>query len=83
MTDITERQRSILAHSLGLDRAKKPYRNRFCTEEGSKDFDDCQALVERGFMQKSKPVDWIPDAIFIVTEKGRLAVINSTAEPKS
>ena len=40
----------ILHHTLGLDRAKKPYRNFFAAPAGGNDL--CEDLVRDGFMQR-------------------------------
>ena len=69
---ITDRQREILRHALGLNRGVREYRNRFVTGEGSKDFADCEALVAAGLMARHS-VAWIPDFTYVVTEIGRRA----------
>lgn len=66
----TKRQRDILRHALGLDRERKPYRNHFCTGEGSMDYPECRALEAMGLMASHKK-SWIPDIIFVVTEAGK------------
>lgn len=64
----------ILRHSLGLDSDGNgtPYRNHFCTGEGSVDFDQCRKLVEAGYMIERKGSFLSGgDSIFHVTEGGK------------
>ena len=50
---LTDKQRHILRHSLGLTSPnRREYRNHFCTGPGSKDYSDCMALVESGHMTR-------------------------------
>ncbi|MDM9619109.1 hypothetical protein [Rhizobium sp. S96] len=80
------KQLHILQHTLGLDQYARGtfYRNHFVTGEGSKDHDDCIALVEAGFMRvrKDHPLSG-GDHVFWVTDAGKIAVVeNSPAPPK-
>ena len=45
MTPITDKQREILRHTLGVGRGRMGWRNHFCTGPGSDDYADCEALV--------------------------------------
>ncbi|HJR14213.1 MAG TPA: hypothetical protein VJ833_09985 [Rhodanobacteraceae bacterium] len=69
-------QLHILRHSLGIgDNGKgSSYRNHFCTGPGSKDYDDCQALVAEGYMTRRAggPLSG-GDDIFVVTDAGKAA----------
>jgi hypothetical protein len=47
---MTETQEHIIRHALGITNKETPYRNHFCTGPGSKDYDDCMALVDQGLM---------------------------------
>lgn len=76
---ITDRQREILRHTLGLNRGRREYRNRFVTGEGSKDFADCQALVNVGLMTRHS-LDWIPDFVYVATDIGRQAAREGLAD---
>jgi len=54
---MTDEQRHILRHALGLNRGAEaaiegPYRNHFVTGPGSVDYPHCEALVEAGLMRK-------------------------------
>jgi hypothetical protein len=46
---ITKGQQSDMEHALGLDYKKKPYRNRYCTSENDKEWND---LVSKGLALK-------------------------------
>lgn len=53
---MTDRQRDILLHALGLDRTpnrSRPYRNHYCSEPGCSGHDDILALVDQGLMEVS------------------------------
>lgn len=68
----------ILRHALGVgDSGTKPsYRNHFVTGLGSKDYDNCVALVESGHMAQRKGSQLTGgDDLFIVTESGKLAAL--------
>jgi hypothetical protein len=67
---LSHQQLHILKHSLGWP---KCYRNHFVTGEGSKDYENCEELLRRGFMKVSKR-DWIVDNIYVVTDEGKKIV---------
>lgn len=74
---LTEAQWHILRHSLGVPDPGQTnmYRNHFVTGEGSKDYDDCMALVTFGFLTRHDGNEMTGgDDLFLVTETGRLAV---------
>lgn len=73
MTDITERQREILRHTLGLNRSRKAYRNHFAVSPGSPDHDECRILQSAGFMECIDP-ELAPLLCFYATEKGACLV---------
>jgi hypothetical protein len=63
----------ILRHSIGLDNNGKgaPYRNHFATGPGCKDFDNCNQLVEMGYMQDLGVKEiWGDLHCFVVTPEG-------------
>jgi hypothetical protein len=69
------RKLHILQHSVGINEYGEGtrYRNHFVTSPGSKDFDDCRALVVKGFMveRPGNALSGGPDAfIFSVTTEG-------------
>ena len=73
---MTPQQLHILRHSLGLDDKGrgKAYREHFVTGPGSKDYDDCMALVESGHMVRREGSELSGgDDIFLVTELGKKA----------
>lgn len=47
--EITDEQLNDMKHALGLDRKKKPYRNRYYSESNNKDWED---LVNKGLADK-------------------------------
>lgn len=64
---VSRREIDILKHALGWP---KVYRNHFVTGEGSDDYDDCERLVGKGLLTRQR-LDWVPDYIYTVTQKGR------------
>jgi hypothetical protein len=74
---ISDEQKHILLHSLGLTRGGPAYRNHFVTGPGSTDYDDCCALVEAGFMTK-RTSSLLPagDLCFNVTESGKALALS-------
>jgi hypothetical protein len=72
---LTEEQDHIIRHSLGLNYKRRPYRNHFCTNEGTTDWPHCMALVESGHMTRraGNPLSG-GDDVFIVTRIGKAAV---------
>jgi len=73
MTNITEAQREILRHALGVGRGRTAgWRNHFCTGPGSEDYDDCEALVAAGMMTKRSggPLS-CGDPVYRVTDAGQ------------
>ena len=75
---MTPRQREIIRHALGLDRARQSYRNHYVTGPGTDDFGDCEALVAAGLMQRrpGHPLSG-GDPIYWVTESGRAALASA------
>lgn len=69
MNQITERQRQLLRHALGLNIADEPYRNWFAS--GAKDLPDWEALVAAGLAKRAKRTLY---ENFQVTDDGRAAV---------
>lgn len=65
---VTERQREILRHALGLSQSGREYRNRYYP--GGTDITDCQKLMNLGMMERHE-VDWIPDKFYTVTAEGK------------
>jgi len=71
--NLTDKEKHILLHSLGLTTKKVPYRNHFYTGVGSKDYDDCESLVSKDLMHKrSDPFnDFCKDNYYyVVTKEG-------------
>ena len=75
---ITDKHIHILRHALGLSRSLTAYRNRFCTGDGSKDFQFCEELVLEGLMKRSEPSELTGgDYFYWVTDAGQeLAEVN-------
>lgn len=76
MTTITEKQRDILRHALGVGRGRTGWRNHFCTGPGSDDYADCEALVAYGLMTKRSggPLSG-GDPVYRVTQAGEEVVV--------
>ena len=83
MTSITDRQRDILRHALGVGRGRTAgWRNYFCTGPGSDDYDDCEALVAAGLMTKRSggPLSG-GDPVYRVTDAGQDALVGRPKPP--
>ena len=76
---MNKKEKHILRHSLGLNQRKRSYRNHFVTGPGSKDFEDCEALVSKGLMNKRKySLNEISEEyIYCVTDQGRKALLEA------
>lgn len=72
---MTEEQREIMRHALGLNRGDRDYRNHFVTGPGSTDYPHCEALVAAGLMTKRAGNALSGgDDIYSVTDAGRAAL---------
>ena len=83
---ITDRQLSILHHTLGLrpDR-REPWRNHYLAGQGHHSLPDLELLERAGLMQRRSPPLFCAeeDVLFTCTEKGKaLAVELLPPEPK-
>ena len=67
--ELSKKEMHILLHSLGLTYQKKPFRNHFCTGEGSVDYPLCEMLVNKGLMEKRQS-SICKDTLYFVTDKG-------------
>lgn len=77
MSAITERQKHILEHALGLSRSKRAYRNHFVTGHGSTDYADCCALEGAGLMSRLATSDLTGNMdCFYVTDLGKRVVMS-------
>jgi len=76
MTAITDSQREILRHALGVGRGRAGWRNHFVTGPGSTDYADCEALVALGLMKKRSggPLSG-GDPVYSVTDAGESALV--------
>lgn len=75
-----------MRHSLGLnDKGHgRSYRNHFCTGPGSKDYDDCEAMVVAGYMKLVRGPHPLSggDNTYAVTTEG-VAVVERFKEPEA
>lgn len=79
---ITEEQRQVMQHALGVTRGNREYRNHFVTGPGSDDYPHCIALVNAGMMtRRAGNALSGGDDIFTVTELGRTTL--KTPSPPS
>lgn len=73
--DLSRNERDCIEHALGLNRARRPYRNFFAAEPGSPDHEAFVKLAARGLAQLGRRTSpGFPCDIFIVTEAGQRAV---------
>ena len=72
---MTNEQRDVMRHALGLGRASREYRNHFVTGPGTTDYPHCEALVAAGLMRRREgnPLSG-GDPIYSVTDAGRAAL---------
>ena len=72
---LPDKQMHILRHALGLSQRAHEYRNRFVTGPGSKDYDECEALVAAGLMRRYEGNEITGgDYLYQVTDAGKSAV---------
>lgn len=79
---ITEKQRDIMRHTLGVGRGGTGWRNHFVTGPGSDDYADCEALVAAGLMTKRSagPLSG-GDPVYRVTDAGQDALVGRPKTP--
>lgn len=53
---MTDRQRQIARHMLGLGNAKRSYRNRYCAEPGHADFDTLLQMLDAGLVTSRRGI---------------------------
>jgi hypothetical protein len=72
---MTNEQRELMRHALGVGHGSREYRNHFVTGPGSTDYPDCEALVAAGLMARREghPLSG-GDPVYSVTEAGRSAL---------
>lgn len=70
---LSEAQRHVMLHALGLDREKKSYRNGYAAEPDTPDYETWVGLETAGYAQRGRtiPGGLVP---FRVTESGRRAL---------
>ena len=71
---LSEAQRHVMLHALGLTRAKESYRNYFAANPGTPDCAIWEGLEASGLAQRIRPLS--PDSliVFCVTPAGRSAL---------
>lgn len=81
---MTPSQLHILQHALGCDQYGQGtrYRRHFATGPGSKDFADCQALCEQGYMTHNGPEPMLGRMYYFqVTQSGETAMEDASPQP--
>jgi hypothetical protein len=83
---LTPTQLHILQHALGVDQygQGQQYRSHFVTGPGSKDYDDCEALVTAGMMTVRRDYmgkGMLGNHCYHVTQKGSTAVAMESPPP--
>lgn len=72
---LTDDERELIEHSLGLSNAKRPYRTHYAAASGTKPYAICDALAERELMVRGETLSY--GRFFHVTERGARAVGHS------
>lgn len=67
---MTDRQRKMLHHALGLDQAAKPYRDYYSTHPRADTYADVTALVEAGYFTPGDPPRHGDLRVYFVTPAG-------------
>jgi len=75
---MTPKQLHILRHTLGLDRAIKPYRNYYVAGDGVQR--EIDQLVKAGLMMPIARPAFTSDQAFRATSSGRAVAMRSTRE---
>lgn len=73
---LTEQERHILQHALGLDRARVSYRNRYSATPQSDTYPLCMGLVTKGLMERGAFHETMIH--FHVTDAGRVLAMEET-----
>ena len=74
MSDLTDRQRDLARHALGLPNSRRmSYRNHFAASPGHPDYADWKAMVYMGFATNRI---YKPDDIFWLTLTGAALALN-------
>lgn len=73
---LTERQRELMRHALGLSQKKESYRNYFAAAPGTDDFHEWVNMQLSGAAMRGRTINQPPNelVIFHVTEAGRRAL---------
>lgn len=73
--ELTRNERDCIEHALGLNRARRPYRNFFAAEPSSPDHQDLLRLTARGLARLYRhAAPGQPCDLFSITEAGQRAV---------
>lgn len=70
---VNDRERDILRHALGLDRARVSYRNHYCETPQADTYAVCMGLVNRGLMERGAYHETM--VVFHVTDAGKALVM--------
>jgi len=71
--ELTEQERDILRHALGMDRCRVAYRNNYSATPKSDSYPVCMGLVSKGLMERT--AGYTETMVhFMVTDAGREAV---------
>lgn len=66
-------ERDLMAHALGLHYSPEPYRNRYATTSDCDGYDTVRRLEERGLMRRGRDISGGVEC-FHVTQEGRDAL---------
>ena len=72
MSQVSDNEKELLRHTLGLDRGSIVYRNHFVAGPRHDELPILEALIEKGFMQLMPTPSFCPkdDKVFAVTKEG-------------
>ena len=70
---VTDQERDILRHALGLDRTRISYRNRYSVTPQADTYPVCMGLVARGLMERGAFHETM--IYFHVTDAGKALVM--------
>jgi len=71
--ELTDVEREILRHALGLDRCRVSYRNGYSSTPQADSYPVCMGLVRKGLMERG-PYDE-KGVVFHVTDAGKALVL--------
>ncbi len=83
-TPLTAHERFMMEHALGVGRGTEPpgWRNHYCIGIGGDDEKVWSGLASRGLAKRGRDINEGRDAVFMVTDAGRVALGLPAAPPR-